>query len=118
MRDGSGRRPVDLPDLDKVGPAVGDGKVILAEGRGGDGVGGAAAVGRLGQEQLLGDGARLAVEGKGRDIARDARRPRSRRGEQVHGRRGAAVAARDGDEDLIGPVRGRVGESWSRVSKR
>jgi hypothetical protein len=118
MSDGGSRRcvvgSVNLPNLDKVGPAVGNGKVVLAKRRRGDGVGRAAAVGRGGQEQLLGDSAGLAVESKGRDVAGDAGRAGARRGEQVLGRRGAAVAGRNGDENLVGPVGGRVGEAYGQ----
>lgn len=98
-----------LPDLEEVGPAVGDDKVLLAEARGADRVRRAAAVGGGQEEQLARDGARVGVQREGRDVARDVGRPRPGGGVQVLGRGG--VLARD--DGLVGPVRGRVGEPWS-----
>lgn len=91
-----------LPDLEEVGPAVGDGEVLLAEPGGPHRVGGAAAVGRGQEEQLLRDGARVGVEREGRDVAGDVCRARAGGGVQVLGRGG--VLGRD--DDLVCPVGG------------
>lgn len=106
-RSRAGRVVRHLPDLDEVGPAVRDDKVLLAESGGADRVGGAAAVGGGQEEELLRDGARVGVEGEGGDVAGDVCRARPGGGVQVLGRGG--VLARD--DDLVGPVGGRVGES-------
>lgn len=96
----AGRVVGHLPDLDKVGPAVRDDKVLLAEPGGADRIGGAAAVGGGQEEQLLRDGARVGVEGEGGDVSGDVCGARPGGCVQVLGRGG--VLARD--DDLVGPV--------------
>lgn len=98
-----------LPDLEEVGPAVGDSKVLLAEPGGADGVRGATAVGGGQQEQLLRDGPRIGIQRKGGDVAGDVGRPRPGGGVQVLG--GGGVLARD--KDFVGPVGRGVCESCS-----
>lgn len=102
---------VNLPHLDEVRSTIRDGKVVLAEWRWRYRVGRSTAIGGGGQEQLLSYSSCLAIECESGNIARYICRPGACCCEKILGRCGAAVDARNGNEHLISPIGGRVGES-------